>query len=114
MTDCLFCKIVDGKIPAKRVHDDDLVLGFSDISPQAPHHFLFIPKKHLSTVNDATPADEALLGHLVLSATKLAKAQGLSEAGYRLVMNCNADGGQTVFHVHLHLLAGRAMAWPPG
>ena len=112
--DCLFCRIVAGQIPAKKVHDDEHCLGFLDINPQAPTHALFIPKRHLATVNDATAEDRLLLGHLAFAASQFAVAQGFADAGYRLVMNCNADGGQTVFHVHLHLLAGRKLAWPPG
>lgn len=112
--DCLFCKIVSGQIPAKKIHDDAQCIGFLDINPQAPTHALFVPKRHVSTLNDATADDAALLGHLMVSAAAYAKAQGLAESGYRVVMNCNRDGGQTVFHVHLHLLAGRSLAWPPG
>ncbi|MCA3014555.1 MAG: histidine triad nucleotide-binding protein [Myxococcaceae bacterium] len=114
MMDCLFCRIVAGTIPAKRIHDDEHCLGFFDINPQAPTHALFIPKRHLATVNDATAEDRLLLGHLAYAASRFAQAQGFADAGYRLVMNCNADGGQTVFHVHLHLLAGRRLTWPPG
>ncbi len=112
--DCLFCKIIAGQIPAKKVHDDEHCIGFLDINPQAPTHALFIPKRHLSTVNDATAADRELLGHLTVAAAAYAKQLGFSESGYRLVMNCNGDAGQTVFHVHLHLLAGRRLGWPPG
>lgn len=111
---CLFCKIVAGEIPAKKVHEDEHCIGFLDINPQAPTHALFIPKRHLATVADATASDKELLGHLTLTAAAFAKQQGFSDAGYRLVMNCNGNGGQTVFHVHLHLLAGRALTWPPG
>jgi histidine triad (HIT) family protein len=112
--DCLFCKIVAGQIPAKKVHEDGHCLGFFDLHPQAPTHALFIPKRHLSTVNDATAADRELLGHLTVAAASYAKGAGLAEDGYRLVMNCNSNGGQTVFHIHLHLLAGRRFTWPPG
>ncbi|MBX7101003.1 MAG: histidine triad nucleotide-binding protein [Myxococcaceae bacterium] len=112
--DCLFCKIVAGKIPATKVHDDALCLGFLDISPQAPLHALFVPKRHLATVGDATTEDRELLGHLMFAATKVAREKGVLDSGFRLVMNANRDGGQTVFHVHLHLLAGRPLTWPPG
>lgn len=112
--DCLFCKIVSGQIPAKKIHEDERCLGFLDINPQAPTHALFIPKKHLATLNDASADDSSLLGHLLVTASAFAKTQGFGESGYRVVMNTNRDGGQTVFHVHLHLLAGRALAWPPG
>ena len=111
--DCLFCKIINGQIPAKVVHQDELTLGFLDISPQAPTHVLFIPRRHIATLNDASPDDRDLLGHLVLVAAKYAREKGV-EGGYRQVINCNRDGGQTVFHVHLHLLGGRPMTWPPG
>ncbi|MFO0594866.1 MAG: histidine triad nucleotide-binding protein [Myxococcaceae bacterium] len=114
MSDCLFCRIVAGTIPAKKIHEDATTIGFLDINPQAPHHALFIPRRHLSTLNDATPEDRELLGHLMVVAAKYAREKGLSESGYRVVMNTNRDAGQTVFHVHLHLLAGRTMAWPPG
>ncbi len=114
MADCLFCKIVEGTIPAKLVHQDEHCVGFLDINPQAPTHALFIPKKHLTTLNDATVEDRELLGHLMFSAAKFAREQNVATSGYRLVMNTNAHGGQTVFHVHLHLLAGRQLTWPPG
>ncbi|HST27004.1 MAG TPA: histidine triad nucleotide-binding protein [Rudaea sp.] len=114
MGDTLFDKIIRREIPADIVYEDDEVLAFRDIAPQAPVHVLFIPKKPIATLNDATDADAALLGKLVLTAARWAKAQGFAEKGYRLVTNCNQDGGQTVFHIHLHLLAGRQMTWPPG
>ena len=114
MGDTLFGKIIRREIPADIVYEDDDVLAFRDINPQAPLHVLFIPKKAIATLNDAADADAALLGKLVMSAVAYAKAQGLAEDGYRCVMNCNRNGGQTVFHVHLHLLGGRAMTWPPG
>ena len=114
MADCLFCKIVAGQIPAQKVHEDERCLGFLDITPQAPTHALFVPKRHVETLNDVTIEDRELLGHLVFSATRVAREKGFAEAGYRLVMNCNRDAGQTVFHVHLHLMGGRAMSWPPG
>lgn len=114
MSETLFGKIIRREIPADIVFEDEYVLGFRDIAPQAPTHVLFIPKRALATLNDATSADAELLGRLLLAASGFAKAQGFAEQGYRLVTNCNKDGGQTVFHLHVHLLAGRAMSWPPG
>ncbi len=114
MSDCLFCRIVEGQIPAKQVHDDALCVGFLDINPQAPHHTLFIPKRHIATLNDATPEDRELLGHLTIAATKYARELGIADTGYRLVWNTNSGAGQTVFHIHLHLLGGRQLTWPPG
>jgi histidine triad (HIT) family protein len=112
--ECLFCRIIAGQIPAAKVYEDELCLGFSDINPQAPTHALFVPKRHLATINDATAEDRELLGHLMISAAKVAREKGFSETGYRLVLNTNKDAGQTVFHVHLHLLGGRQLTWPPG
>ena len=114
MPDNLFAKIIRREIPAQVVYEDDYLLGFRDISPQAPLHVLFVPKKPIATLNDATASDAELLGRLMLAAASFAKAEGYAERGYRVVMNCNADAGQTVFHIHLHLLAGRSLAWPPG
>ncbi|MEJ2360900.1 MAG: histidine triad nucleotide-binding protein [Gammaproteobacteria bacterium] len=114
MSDCLFCKIVNAEIPASKVYEDDEVLGFNDINPQAPHHVLFIPKRHISTLNELQEADAALVGKLYLAARQHAAELGVAEDGYRTVMNCNALAGQTVFHIHLHMLAGRPMLWPPG
>ncbi len=114
MSDCLFCKIRDGLIPAKVVYRDDECVAFEDINPQAPTHVLFIPRKHIPTVNDIAPEDRALVGHLFTSAAKVARERGHADGGYRLVMNTHQDAGQTVFHIHLHLLAGRPLAWPPG
>ena len=114
MSDTLFAKIIRREIPAQIVFEDDEVLAFRDINPQAPVHVLFIPKRAIATLNDVAEADAALIGNLVLKATRWAKAQGLADDGYRIVMNCNRNGGQTVFHIHLHLLAGRQMHWPPG
>lgn len=110
----LFDKIIAREIPADIVFEDEHVLAFRDINPQAPVHVLFIPKRPVPTLNDLGPGDEAVVGRLAMAAAAWAKAQGFAEKGYRIVMNCNADGGQTVFHIHLHLLAGRAMHWPPG
>ena len=114
MSDCLFCKIVSGQIPARIVHQDEQSLGFADIAPQAPTHVLFVPKRHIASVNEATVEDRELLGHLMFVAAKYARENGFAESGYRQVVNTNRDGGQTVFHIHLHLLGGRALAWPPG
>jgi len=112
MTDCLFCKMVAGDIKPDIIYQDDQVLAFRDISPQAPVHILVIPKRHVTTLNDLD--DATLAGHILLTAIQIAQQQGFAEAGYRTVFNCNQDGGQAVYHLHLHLLAGRQMHWPPG
>lgn len=112
--DTLFAKIARREIPAQIVYQDDEVTAFRDINPVAPTHVLIVPNKVIPTLNDAGAEDAALLGKLVLTAQKLARQFGIAERGYRLVMNCNPDGGQTVYHVHLHLLGGRKMTWPPG
>eukprot|EP01013_Petalomonas_cantuscygni_P025948 TRINITY_DN48096_c0_g1_i1.p2 TRINITY_DN48096_c0_g1~~TRINITY_DN48096_c0_g1_i1.p2 ORF type:complete len:146 (-),score=4.52 TRINITY_DN48096_c0_g1_i1:183-620(-) len=114
MSDCLFCKIRDGKIPAKILHRDEVCIGFEDVSPQAPVHFLVIPQKHIPTVNDIEVEDQSTIGHMYGIAARLAKERGVADDGYRLVMNCNAEAGQTVYHIHLHVLGGRPMRWPPG
>jgi histidine triad (HIT) family protein len=114
MADTLFSKIIRREIPADIVYEDEDVLAFRDINPQAPVHVLFIPKRALATLNDAVDADAVLIGKLAVAAARWAKQQGFAENGYRCVINCNGDGGQTVFHLHLHLLAGRQMIWPPG
>jgi histidine triad (HIT) family protein len=114
MPDCLFCKIVSGEIPAKIVHQDEDTLAFADINPQAPTHLLVIPRKHIPTLNDLAPGDDALVGKLHRTAAKLAKDGGFAEAGWRAVLNVNRGAGQTVFHIHLHLLGGRTLSWPPG
>jgi len=111
--DCLFCKIVAGAIPARKLYEDDQVFAFHDIGPQAPVHFLVIPKRHIATLNDLSEADRALTGHMLFTAQRLAKELGC-EAGFRVVMNCNAQGGQTVYHIHMHVLGQRQMHWPPG
>lgn len=111
---CLFCKIVTGEVPAKLVYQDDKVVAFDDINPQAPQHKLIIPRKHIATLNDLAPEDHELIGHMASVAKKLAADLGIAADGYRLVINCNANAGQTVFHIHAHLLGGRAMSWPPG
>lgn len=110
----IFTKIIAKEIPAKIVYEDADVLAFEDISPQAPVHILIIPKKEIPTLNDLQEEDAALMGKLFLAAQKIAKEQGFAEQGYRTVFNCNEDGGQTVNHIHLHLLAGRSLTWPPG
>jgi histidine triad (HIT) family protein len=114
MGDTIFGKIVRREIPADIVYENDDVLAFKDLNPQAPVHVLFVPKRALATLNDATPADAELLGKLMLAAADYAKAQAFDKDGYRVVVNCNEHGGQTVFHLHVHLLAGRRMHWPPG
>ena len=111
---CLFCKIINKEIPAQIVYEDQNVLAFKDISPQAPVHLLVIPKKHIASINEAGVEDEQLIGKMILAAQKLANEAGIAKGGYRIVLNCNEDGGQTVFHIHLHLLGGRSMQWPPG
>lgn len=111
---CLFCKIANKEIQAEIVYEDDQIMAFKDISPQAPVHLLIVPRVHIATLNDTLEAHQALLGHMVLTARQLAKQFHIDEAGYRLNFNCNEDGGQTVFHIHLHLLGGRVMLWPPG
>jgi histidine triad (HIT) family protein len=113
-TECLFCKMVAGDIQPKTVYEDDAVLAFQDINPQAPVHVLVIPKKHIATLNDLGAADAELAGRLLLAAVRIAREAGVAPSGYRLVLNCNADAGQSVFHVHLHLLGGRFLRWPPG
>jgi histidine triad (HIT) family protein len=114
MADCLFCKIVRREIPATLVYEDDRVVAFNDINPQAPTHVLVVPKRHIATLNELSTEDDRLVGELVRRATAIAKERGLSAGGYRTVFNTNLDAGQTVFHIHLHLLGGRAMKWPPG
>jgi len=114
MQDCLFCKISRKEIPAAIVYEDRLVAAFDDINPQAPVHVLIIPKAHYATLNDVSAEEQALLGHVVLVATKIAGERGLKEQGYRLVANCLASAGQSVFHLHFHLLGGRHFSWPPG
>jgi histidine triad (HIT) family protein len=112
--DCLFCKIAEGQIPAKKIFEDDDIIAFRDVNPQAPTHILLIPRRHITTLNDLTPADAPLAGKLLVQAKLLAEQEGIAESGYRTVFNCNGDGGQSVYHIHLHLLGGRALRWPPG
>jgi histidine triad (HIT) family protein len=114
MADCLFCKIIERTIPASIVYEDERVLAFNDINPQAPTHVLVIPKRHIPSLNDIGTEDDQILGELVRRAAVIAKERGLSPGGFRTVFNTNRDAGQTVFHVHLHLLGGRAMHGPPG
>jgi histidine triad (HIT) family protein len=111
--DCLFCKIAEKRIPAKLVHDDADVFAFEDINPQAPTHILICPKKHFASLEEATPQEEAVLGKIALVAAKLARQRNLGN-GYRTVVNTGSGAGQTVFHLHMHLLGGRAFHWPPG
>ena len=114
MNDCLFCQIVKREIPASIVYEDDRVLAFNDINPQAPTHILVIPKQHVATLNDLSPDHDAMVGELVRRAAAIAKDRGLSAGGFRTVFNTNREAGQTVFHVHLHLIGGRRLTWPPG
>ena len=112
--DCAFCRIVSGTIPADIIYRNEHILAFHDVHPKAPYHLLVIPQQHITTLNDLAHAEITLTGQLIQTAVTLAKQLGIAEPGYRLVMNCNAGGGQTVFHLHLHLLGGRQMLWPPG
>ncbi|QER42402.1 histidine triad nucleotide-binding protein [Thermodesulfobacterium sp. TA1] len=111
---CIFCKIATQEIPAKVVYEDEKVIAFHDINPQAPYHILVIPKKHLSTLLELTEEDKELIGHIYLVINQIAKDLGFAERGYRVVVNCKEEAGQTVFHLHFHVLAGRGMGWPPG
>ena len=114
MNDCIFCKIIDGEIPSQVVYEDDDVFAFRDLNAQAPLHVLIIPKKHIPTINALATDDADVVGKLYLAAKKIAADEGYADEGYRVVMNCGEAAGQTVFHLHLHLLAGRRLAWPPG
>jgi len=114
MADTIFGRIARGEIPADIVYQDDDLVAFRDIGPQAPTHILIIPRKPIPTLNDLTPEDAPLVGKLFLAAKRIAAQEGIAEAGYRVVINCNAGAGQTVFHLHLHLLGGRPLSWPPG
>jgi histidine triad (HIT) family protein len=113
MSDCLFCKIVAGEIPANKIYEDDEILAFHDVNPQAPSHVLIIPKRHIESLNDVDRGDAESLGRLLLAAREVASQLGIS-SGYRVVNNCGSAAGQSVFHVHFHLLGGRPMGWPPG
>ncbi len=112
--DCIFCKIADGRIPSQKVFEDELCVAFNDLEPQAPKHILIIPKDHLDSLDKAVETQKSVLGHLLLTAAEIARSRGFAEEGYRTVINTNKDGGQTVFHLHLHLLAGRPFIFPPG
>ena len=114
MADCLFCGIVAGKIPAAIVHQDDHLVAFKDINPQAPMHVLIVPRRHIATLNDLADTDDALVGEMLRRAAAIARDNGHADRGYRTVFNCNAGAGQTVFHIHLHVLGGRSLSWPPG
>jgi len=114
VTDCLFCKIVAGQVPGSIVYQDDRVVAFRDVNPQAPMHVLVVPRRHIASLNELGPEDDDLVGEVIRRAAALAAEQGHAERGYRTVFNCNADAGQTVFHIHLHVLGGRRLGWPPG
>ncbi len=114
MSDCIFCRIVAGEIPADKVYETGTVVAFRDLNPQAPTHLLVVPKQHVATLNELNEETAALVGDVYLAAKQIAVDEGFAEAGYRTLINCNEDGGQDVFHVHLHLMAGRRMGWPPG
>jgi histidine triad (HIT) family protein len=112
--DCLFCNIIDRQIPASIVYEDDRVLAFNDINPQGPTHVLVVPKQHIASLNELAEGDDQIIGELVRRAAAIAKERGVSAGGFRTVFNTNRDAGQTVFHIHLHLIGGRSLAWPPG
>jgi histidine triad (HIT) family protein len=114
MNDCLFCKIIAGQIQGRFVYEDHELVAIRDINPQAPLHALIIPRRHIATLNDLGPPDDALVGSMARAAATIAKEHGYGDQGYRKVFNCNREAGQTVFHIHMHLLAGRGLAWPPG
>jgi len=114
MSDCIFCKIAEKTIPSKIVHEDDRAVAFEDINPQAPVHVLVVPKRHVQSVAELNAAEAGFLGHLLLTGAAVAKQKGIADSGYRLVVNTGRHGGQTVFHLHVHVLGGRPMHWPPG
>jgi histidine triad (HIT) family protein len=114
VADCLFCRIVAREIPATVVYEDEHVVAFRDVNPQAPMHVLVIPRRHVATLNDLSPDDDRLVGEMIRRAAAIASEHGHAERGYRTVFNCNASAGQTVFHIHLHVLGGRNLGWPPG
>ena len=114
MAECLFCRIVKGELPAQIVHETELVIAFRDLHPQAPTHVLVIPRRHIATLDDLTADDMLLMGEMMLAAQAVARQEGIAQRGYRTIMNCNLAGGQTVYHIHLHVLGGRQMIWPPG
>lgn len=111
---CLFCKIIAGEIPATKIYDDERMIAFNDINPQAPMHVLVVPREHINTLNDLETRHDGLVGELIRRGAAIAAERGFSQSGFRTVFNCNADAGQAVFHIHLHVLGGRKMAWPPG
>ena len=114
MEDCIFCKIINGSIPCDMIYEDELVVSFRDINPEAPIHVLIVPKKHISSINDITEVDSTLIGHIFNIGKNIAKELNISDDGYRIVTNCGVHGGQTVQHIHFHLLGGRNLSWPPG
>lgn len=114
MNDCLFCRIIAGEIPGSIVHQDEDLVAFTDVNPQAPLHVLIVPRRHIATLNDLEPGDDRLVGSMFRCAAALAREHGSADRGYRTVFNCNREAGQSVFHIHLHLLAGRSLGWPPG
>jgi histidine triad (HIT) family protein len=114
MSDCLFCRIITREIPASIVYEDDHLLAFNDIDPQAATHVLIVPKRHIASLSDLQPGDDQIVGEIVRRAAAIAKERGIAERGFRTVFNTNREAGQTVFHIHLHLLGGRSMGWPPG
>lgn len=114
MDNCVFCSIIEGKIPSQKVYEDDKILCFKDINPEAPIHLIIIPKKHIESINDLENKDVELIGHIFLKVKQIAKELKIDESGYRIVNNCGKDGGQTVPHIHFHLLGGRSLNWPPG
>ena len=111
---CLFCRIIAGELPSRKIYEDDTLIAFHDVNPQAPVHVLIVPRRHIATLNDLAPGDEALVGAMYKRAVAIARELQIAAPGYRTVFNCNRDAGQSVFHIHLHLLGGRPMAWPPG
>ncbi|MBT3738266.1 MAG: histidine triad nucleotide-binding protein [Candidatus Marinimicrobia bacterium] len=114
MDKCLFCKIINGDIAAKKVYENEHIIAFNDIDPKAPVHILVIPKKHIRSINELNSSDINLAGEIILAAKKIAKDQGIDSKGFRVVFNTNDDGGQTVYHIHMHIMGGRQMQWPPG
>jgi histidine triad (HIT) family protein len=114
MSDCLFCRIIRKEIPASIVYEDDRLIAFNDINPQAPLHALVVPRRHIDSLNALTPGDDGLVGEMIRRAAAIARDKGFAERGFRTVFNTNAEAGQTVFHIHLHVLAGRGLTWPPG
>ena len=114
MSDCIFCKIAIGEIPSSKVYEDDVCVAFNDLSPQAPTHILIVPREHVDSLDKTSGEHKQVLGHLLITAAEIAREKGFADAGYRVVINTNSDGGQTVFHLHVHLLAGRPFVFPPG